>query len=119
MTPATATNPAVVEAFAKAVVQVEGKLPTGPQLDMMTMMPMRNPRLMPVPPRIIHGEYNDVADLDGLLPFFQQLSNPYMRCVVIPNAGHMRHLKVQLLRRLPESWYRYERIPNQHIRILF
>jgi pimeloyl-ACP methyl ester carboxylesterase len=109
----------VVEAFAKAVVQVAGKLPTGPQPDMMTTMPMRNPRFMPVPPRIIHGEYDDVADLDGLHPFFQQLSNPYKRCVVIPNAGHMRHLKVQLWRRLPESSYRYERIPHQHIRILF
>jgi hypothetical protein len=25
---------------------------------------------------IIHGKYDDVADLDGLLPFFQQLPKP-------------------------------------------
>jgi pimeloyl-ACP methyl ester carboxylesterase len=93
MTPAAVTEPEVVEAYAKAAVQVEEKTPTGPQLDMVTLMPMLNPRLMPVPTMLIHGEYDDVADLDGLLPFFQQLPNPYKRYVVIPNAGHMMHLQ--------------------------
>src|SRR5262245_42981615 len=93
MTPAAATDPAVVDAFAKAAVQVEVKAPTGPQLDMVTIMPMLNPRLMPVPMMLIHGEYDDVADLDGLLPFFQQLPNPYSRYVVIRNAGDMMHLQ--------------------------
>src|SRR5262245_44019654 len=93
MTPAASNDPAVVDAFAKAAVQVEVKTPTGPQLDMVTMMPMLNPRLMPVPTMLIHGEYDDVADLDGLLPFFQQLPNPYKRYVVIPNVGHMMHLQ--------------------------
>jgi pimeloyl-ACP methyl ester carboxylesterase len=93
MTPAAVTEPEVAEAFAKAAVRVEEKTPTGPQLDMVTLMPMLNPRLMPVPTMIIHGEYDDVADLDGLLPFFQQLPNPYKRYVVIPNAGHMMHLQ--------------------------
>jgi pimeloyl-ACP methyl ester carboxylesterase len=93
MTPAAVTEPEVVEAYAKAAVRVEEKTPTGPQLDMVTLMPMLNPRLMPVPTMLIHGEYDDVADLDGLLPFFQQLPNPYKRYVVIPNAGHMMHLQ--------------------------
>jgi pimeloyl-ACP methyl ester carboxylesterase len=93
MTPAAANDPAVVDAFAKAAAQVEVKTPTGPQLDMVTLMPMLNPRLMPVPTMIIHGEYDDVADLDALLPFFQQLPNPYKQYVVIPNAGHMMHLQ--------------------------
>src|SRR4029450_14569 len=93
MTPAAANDPAVVEAFAKAAAQVEVKTPTGPQLDMVTLMPMLNPKLMPVPTMLIHGEYDDVADLDGLLPFFKQLPNPYKRYVVIPNVGHMMHLQ--------------------------
>jgi pimeloyl-ACP methyl ester carboxylesterase len=93
MTPAAVTEPEVVEAFAKAAVRVEEKTPTGPQLDMVTLMPMLHPRLMPVPTMLIHGEYDDVADLDGLLPFFQQLPTPYKRYVVIPNAGHMMHLQ--------------------------
>lgn len=93
MTPAEANDPEVVDAYAKAAAQVEVKTAMGPQLDMVTIMPMINPRLMPVPTMIIHGEYDDVADLDGLLPFFQQLPNPYKRYVVIPNAGHMMHLQ--------------------------
>jgi pimeloyl-ACP methyl ester carboxylesterase len=93
MTPAVATEPEVVEAYAKAAVRVEEKTPTGPQLDMVTLMPMLNPRLMPVPTMLIHGEYDDVADLDGLLPFFQQLPTPYKRYVVIPHAGHMMPLQ--------------------------
>src|SRR5262252_6495726 len=93
MTPAAANDPAVVDAFAKAAVQVEVQTPTGPQLDMVTLMPMLNPKLMPVPTMLIHGEYDDVADLDGLLPFFQQLPNPYKRYVMIPKAGHMMHLQ--------------------------
>ena len=93
MTPAAATEPEVVEAYAKAAVRIEDKTPTGPQLDMVTLMPMLHPRLMPVPTLLIHGQYDDVADLDGLLPFFQQLPTPYKRYVVIPNAGHMMHLQ--------------------------
>jgi len=93
MTPAEANDPEVVDDYAKAAAQVEVKTATGPQLDMVTIMPMINPKLMPVPTMIIHGEFDDVADLDGLLPFFQQLPSPYKRYVIVPNAGHMMHLQ--------------------------
>jgi len=93
MTPAEANDTAVVDAYAKAAVQVETKSPTGPQLDMVTIMPMINPRLMPVPTMIIHGQYDDVADLEGLLPFFRGLPNPAKQYVVVPDAGHMMHLQ--------------------------
>ncbi len=93
LTPAEANDPEVVDVYAKAAAQVERKTATGPQLDMVTIMPMVNPRLIPVPTMIIHGQYDDVADLDGLLPFFRQLPNPYKKYVVVPNAGHMMHLQ--------------------------
>jgi pimeloyl-ACP methyl ester carboxylesterase len=93
MTPAAVNDPEVVEAFAKAAMQVEVKTRTGPQLDMVTVMPVLNPRLIPVPTMLIHGEYDDVADLDGLLPFFRQLPNPCKKYVVIPHAGHIMHLQ--------------------------
>jgi pimeloyl-ACP methyl ester carboxylesterase len=93
MTPADANDTAVVDAFAKAAVQVEVKSPTGPQLDMVTIMPMITPRLMPVPIMIIHGQYDDVADLEGLSPFFKDLPNPAKQYVVVPDAGHMMHLQ--------------------------
>jgi pimeloyl-ACP methyl ester carboxylesterase len=93
MAPPEVSDPEVVDAFAKVAAQVEVKSPTGPQLDMVTIMPMLNPRLMPVPVMIIHGQYDDVADLDGLLPFFAQLPNPRKQYVVVPDAGHMMHLQ--------------------------
>jgi pimeloyl-ACP methyl ester carboxylesterase len=93
MTPAEVNESEVVDAYAKAATQVELKSPTGPQLDMVTIMPMVNPKLITVPTMIIHGEYDDVADLDGLLPFFQALPNSYKRYVVVPKAGHMMHLQ--------------------------
>lgn len=93
LTPAEVNDPEVVDAYAKAAAQVEVKSPTGPQLDMVTLMPMVNPKLIRVPTMIIHGEYDDVADLDGLLPFFAQLPNQYKRYVVVPKAGHYMHLQ--------------------------
>jgi len=93
MAPPEISDPEVVNAFAKVAAQVEVKSPTGPQLDMVTIMPMLNPRLMPVPVMIIHGQYDDVADLDGLLPFFARLPNPRKQYVVVPDAGHMMHLQ--------------------------
>jgi pimeloyl-ACP methyl ester carboxylesterase len=60
---------------------------------MVSIMPMINARLMPAPTMVIHGEYDDVADVDGLFPFFKQLPNPDKRYVVIPQAGHMMHLQ--------------------------
>ena len=89
MTPADANIPAVVDAYAHAGALVETRTATGPQLDMVTIMPMLNARSMTVPVMVIHGQYDDVADLQGLLPFFQALPNPDKRYVVIPDAGHM------------------------------
>ena len=93
MTPEAANDSAVVNAYARAAVQIETRTATGPQLDMVTILPMVNPRLIPVPTMIIHGQYDDVADIDGLWPFFAQLPNPYKRYVIIPDAGHMMHLQ--------------------------
>ncbi len=93
MTPADVNDPAVVDAYARAAAEVERRTATGPQLDMATLIPMVDPRLIPVPTMIIHGEYDDVADPDGLLPFFRRLPNPYKRYVIVPDAGHMMHLQ--------------------------
>jgi pimeloyl-ACP methyl ester carboxylesterase len=93
LTPADANDAEVVDAYARGAFEVEKKTATSPQLDMVTIMPMVNARFMPVPTLVIHGQYDDVADLDGLLPFFRQLPNPNKRYVVVPDAGHMMHLQ--------------------------
>ena len=89
MTPAGANLPAIVDAYADAAARVETRTATGPQLDLVTLMPMINARMMTVPVMLIHGQYDDVADQQGLLPFFQALPNPEKRYVIVADAGHM------------------------------
>ena len=93
LTPDHVNDSEVIETYARVSAGVERKTPTGPQLDMVTIMPMVHPRLITVPTMIVHGEYDDVADVQGLMPFFQQLPNPMKRYVVIPDGGHMLHLQ--------------------------
>lgn len=93
MTPPHASEPDVVEAYAQAAARVEARTPTGPQLDMVTILPMVDARLLPVPTMVVHGEHDDVADLDGLWPFFRNLPSADKHYVVVPGGGHMLHLQ--------------------------
>jgi len=109
MTPAEVSDPEVVEAYSKAAAQVEKRTPTGPDLDRITsMQPWISPKLMRVPTMVIHGQYDDQADLDGGLPFFEKLANPYKKYVVVPDAGHMGHLQkgYTVFHREVASWFR-------------
>ena len=92
-TPDDVNDPAIVDAFAHAATLAEPRTPTGPQLDMIERMPMVDPSRLGVPVMMIHGEHDDVADVEGLLPFFRALPNPDKRYVVIPGGGHMLHLQ--------------------------
>lgn len=93
LTPETVNDPVVMDAFAKAAALVELKSPTGPQVDLLTRQPLVDATKITVPTLMIHGQYDDVADLDGLLPFFTALPNPDKQYVVVPEGGHMLHLQ--------------------------
>ncbi len=93
MTPESVNDPVVMDAFARSAALVETRSPTGPQVDLLTRQPLIDPARIVVPVMMIHGQYDDVADLDGLLPFFTALPNPDKRYVVIPEGGHMLHLQ--------------------------
>lgn len=93
MTPEAVSDPLVMDAFAKAAALVETKSPTGPQVDLLTRQPLIDAAKITVPVMLIHGEYDDVADLEGLLPFFSALPNPDKQYVVVPGGGHMLHLQ--------------------------
>jgi pimeloyl-ACP methyl ester carboxylesterase len=54
---------------------------------------MLDPAKITVPVLMIHGQYDDVADTAGLLPFFAALPSPVKSYVIIPGAGHMAHLQ--------------------------
>lgn len=93
LTPDEVNDPVVMDAFAKAAALVETKSPTGPQVDLLTRQPLIDATKILVPTMLIHGQYDDVADLPGLLPFFTALSNPDKQYTVIPQGGHMLHLQ--------------------------
>lgn len=93
MTPEAVNDPVVMDAFAKAAALVETKSPTGPQVDLLTRQPLIDATKIMVPTMMIHGQYDDVADLEGLLPFFTALPNPDKQYTVIPEGGHMLHLQ--------------------------
>lgn len=93
LTPDEVNDPVVMDAFAKAAALVELKSPTGPQVDLLTRQPLIDATKITVPTMMIHGQYDDVADLEGLLPFFTALPNPDKRYVVVPEGGHMLHLQ--------------------------
>ncbi len=93
MTPDEVNVPAVINAFAHSAALVETKSPTGPQVDLLTRQPLIDATQITVPTMLIHGQYDDVADLDGLWPFFKALPNPDKRYTVIPEGGHMLHLQ--------------------------
>lgn len=93
LTPDEVNDPVVMDAFAKAAALVELKSPTGPQVDLLTRQPLIDATRITVPTMLIHGQYDDVADLAGLLPFFTALPNPDKQYVVVPEGGHMLHLQ--------------------------
>lgn len=93
LTPEDVNDPVVMDAFAKAAALVETKSPTGPQVDLLTRQPLIDATKITVPTMLIHGQYDDVADLPGLLPFFTALPNPDKQYTVIPEGGHMLHLQ--------------------------
>ena len=93
LTPDEANNPDVINAFAHAAAQAEAKSPTGPQIDLLTRQPLIDPARITVPTLLIHGQYDDVADLPGLWPFFAALPNPDKQYTVVPAGGHMLHLQ--------------------------
>lgn len=93
MTPDEANVPAVINAFAHSAALVETKSPTGPQVDLLTRQPLIDAAKITVPTLLIHGQYDDVADLNGLWPFFAALPNPDKQYTVVPDGGHMLHLQ--------------------------
>lgn len=93
MTPEAVNDVNVIDVFAHAAAVAECMTPTGPQLDLLTLMPILDARKIKVPVMVIHGEYDDVADLDGLFPFFRDLPNRDKRYVVLPDGGHILHLQ--------------------------
>lgn len=93
LTPPEVNDPVVLDAFAAAASAVQDRTPTGAQVDLLTRLPLVDATRITVPTLMVHGQYDDVADLPGLWPFFAALPNPDKQYTVVPGGGHMLHLQ--------------------------
>jgi alpha-beta hydrolase superfamily lysophospholipase len=81
-------EPAVVEAFADAVLALDSDLPTGTYADMCSKLPMVDPAKLGMPTLIMRGEHDGIAAFDDLLAFFAKLPNPDKQFTVMPGMAH-------------------------------
>ena len=81
-------DPAVVEAFADAVLALDDSVPTGTYVDMCERLPLVDPRKITAPTLIMRGEYDGIAGVEDLLAFFDLLPNADKQFSVMPGIAH-------------------------------
>ncbi len=85
--PGTA-DPAVVDAFAGAILALDDSVPTGTYVDMCARLPVVDPTRITAPTLIMRGRYDGIAGLADLLEFFTRLPNPDKHFAVMPGFAH-------------------------------
>jgi pimeloyl-ACP methyl ester carboxylesterase len=85
--PGTADD-AVIEAFADAILKLDGSVPTGTYVDMCANLPVCDPEKIMVPTLIMRGEYDGIAGFQDLVKFFEKLPNPDKQFAVMPGIAH-------------------------------
>jgi len=85
--PGTADK-AVVEAFADAILALDGSMPTGTYVDMCSKLPLVDPLRITAPTMLMRGEYDGIASIDDLMAFFRLLPNADKQFVVMPGISH-------------------------------
>ena len=85
--PGTA-DPATVEAFATAILELDDSVPTGTYVDMCSRLPLVDPARLVVPTIVMRGEYDGIAGFDDLVEFFKRLPNPDKQFAVMAGIAH-------------------------------
>jgi len=85
--PGTA-DPAVVNAYAAAILALDDSVPTGTYLDMSANLPVNDPAKITVPTIIMRGEFDGIAGFQDLVNFFTKLPNPDKQFVVMRGIAH-------------------------------
>ena len=85
--PGTADQP-TIEAFADAILALDGSVPTGTYVDMCSKLPLVDPAKILVPTLILRGQYDGIAGVDDLLEFFKRLPNPDKQFSVMAGISH-------------------------------
>ncbi len=81
-----AADPAVVEAFADAVLALDNSMPTGTYVDMVEKLPLIDPERLKVPTLIMRGQWDGIASFQDLVNFFVKLPHPDKQFTVMPGA---------------------------------
>lgn len=85
--PGTA-DPAVVDAFAEAILALDDSVPTGTYVDMCAKLPVVDPEKITAPTLIMRGQFDGIAGFGDLLEFFTRLPNPHKHFAVMPGFAH-------------------------------
>ena len=81
-------DPAVVEAFAEAILALDTSVPTGTYVDMSANLPVVDPEKITAPTLIMRGQYDGIATFQDLVNFFMKLTNPGNQFTVMPGIAH-------------------------------
>ena len=85
--PGTA-DPAVVDAFADAILALDDSVPTGTYVDMCANLPLVDPARITAPTLVLRGEHDGIASLADVLEFFRRLPNADKHFAVLPGIAH-------------------------------
>lgn len=78
----------VVEAFAKAICDLDDSIPNGTYVDMCENLPIVDPKKITTPTLIMRGQWDGIASMEDLLNFFKLLPNPDKQFKVMPGISH-------------------------------
>jgi pimeloyl-ACP methyl ester carboxylesterase len=81
-------DPAVVDAFADAILALDDSIPNGTYVDMCSKLPVVDPVRISVPTLILRGEYDGIAAMDDLIEFFKRLPHPDRQFTVMQGISH-------------------------------
>jgi pimeloyl-ACP methyl ester carboxylesterase len=81
-----AADPAVVEAFADAVLALDDSMPTGTYVDMTEKLPLIDPTQFKVATLIMRGQWDGIATFQDVVDFFVRVDNPDKQLAVLPGA---------------------------------
>jgi pimeloyl-ACP methyl ester carboxylesterase len=81
-----AVDPAVLEAFADAVLSMDDSMPTGTYVDMTEKLPVVDPEKIVVPTLVMRGQWDGIAAFPDVVNFFVKLPNPDKQFTVMPGA---------------------------------
>jgi pimeloyl-ACP methyl ester carboxylesterase len=85
---ADCADPKVVEAFAKAICDLDNSMPNGTYIDMCSHLPLVDPKNILVPTIILRGQYDGIASVSDLLEFFENLPNQDKQFTIMEGISH-------------------------------